>query len=478
MIGEAQRRAATPGPKERDPSRGARENDRRPTAPGTRRWPPPRPPTPRARPDRRAWPRARGGGGRPARPPDADGAARPRPPRHPGPTARRCVRGRRPRCRPVRQRRTPPPRRAGGRPRGRPARARPQSGARRTAAGPGAAWRDGAELQLRPASEGTGPTSPSRRQLAVGALGLLGRAGGRPGDPVAPGGAGADLVHATTDVGGAGGELAEQRRRDAGDLRPLSGRSHPAHAEHRRQAGPQVRLVHRPCRLAMRGDPSPVARAPPAVHAVHQVRHDDVAVEVRVAVAVERVGEEPGDHAGGRDHGSFGARCAAAPRCRGAPGTRVRRRPPRCGRAPRRGRSPHPRVANSTLTDLGALNVRSSAATATRPDPIGRPLRGWRPSSSRRNSAGCSVARQPEPGRSLARPAPRRRHGQLVGEVAQVVVGPVPPDAVDPEHPAPLAQSPDPARMNGRPRNRGPAELPASGITRSPDGDAQSGIRS
>ena len=47
---------------------------------------------------------------------------------------------------------------------------------------------------------------------------------------------------------------------------------------------------------------------------------------------------------------------------------------------------------------------------------------------------GPDGAGEAEPLRRAPRPAARSGHRQLAGEIGQVIVGPVPPDPVDPEH--------------------------------------------
>ena len=63
--------------------------------------------------------------------------------------------------------------------------------------------------------------------------------------------------------------------------------------------------------------------------------------------------------------------------------------------------------------------------------PPGRADAGPRAGAGSRRA---STGRQPEPGGGAPGPAARPGHGQLAGEVGQVVVGAVPPDPVDPEH--------------------------------------------
>ena len=141
----------------------------------------------------------------------------------------------------------------------------------------------------------------------------------------------------------------------------------------------QVGLVDRARSLAVGVEPAPVAGRPPSVDPVHEVRHHDVAVQVRVPVAADGVRELAGHHAAGRDHD-----VAADSRDRRAAPDRPAPRPPR-PRARRRSGAPSsgPPSANSTLADFGALNVRSYAATVTREDPMGRPVAGCRPAKRR-----------------------------------------------------------------------------------------------
>ena len=61
-------------------------------------------------------------------------------------------------------------------------------------------------------------------------------------------------------------------------------------------------LVDRARSLAVGVEPTPVAGRPPSVDPVHEVRHHDVAVQVRVPVAADGVRELAGHHAAGRDH--------------------------------------------------------------------------------------------------------------------------------------------------------------------------------
>ncbi len=56
-----------------------------------------------------------------------------------------------------------------------------------------------------------------------------------------------------------------------------------------------------------------------------------------------------------------------------------------------------PLSANTTLADLGALKVRSNAATVVRPEPMGAPVRGCLPWSSRWKPAGSSGPSRPSP---------------------------------------------------------------------------------
>ena len=100
-----------------------------------------------------------------------------------------------------------------------------------------------------------------------------------------------------------GRELTEDGGWDARDLGGLSGprRRRPPHAERTGEAGSQVRLVDRCGRMPVRLDPPAVAGAPAPVAPVDEVGHDDVAVHVGIAVAIDRVGERRRDHTARRD---------------------------------------------------------------------------------------------------------------------------------------------------------------------------------
>ena len=74
------------------------------------------------------------------------------------------------------------------------------------------------------------------------------------------------------------------------------------------QPGAQMRLVDRRGGPAVRVDPASVTGAPAAVGTVDEVGHHDVAVEVRVAVAADSVGEHRRDRPTGGHHDAVGAR--------------------------------------------------------------------------------------------------------------------------------------------------------------------------
>ena len=74
------------------------------------------------------------------------------------------------------------------------------------------------------------------------------------------------------------------------------------------QAGPQVRLVHGPARSTMRPQPPVITRPPAPVGPVDQVGHHDVAVQVRIEVAIDPVREHGGQRARRGDHRLLGSR--------------------------------------------------------------------------------------------------------------------------------------------------------------------------
>ena len=100
------------------------------------------------------------------------------------------------------------------------------------------------------------------------------------------------------------------------------------------------------------------------------------------------------------------------------------RRPPRRGRRPPRRATSSPPSANSTLTDLGALKVRSKPPPWPGAEPQRPPGPGCRPSSRRGSPPARRDRRAParRPPRRPSGPAPVAR--QLLRQVGEVVVGP------------------------------------------------------
>ena len=152
---------------------------------------------------------------------------------------------------------------------------------------------DGAQVGW---TDGRGPSFPLPRQVRVGDARRLVRPGGRPGHASGPGRVSTDLMQPAPDVGGPGRELAQERRREAGDLGLPRG-IRPTDAERVRQCRAQVGLVEGGGGLSMGIEAAPVARTPAPVGPVHQVGHHGVRVQVRVAVAVHPVREESGRRA-------------------------------------------------------------------------------------------------------------------------------------------------------------------------------------
>ena len=162
------------------------------------------------------------------------------------------------------------------------------------------------EPEARACRRGARPGAPIRPPARHTAAPALRRAGRRPGDAAAPRRVRPDLVHVAADVRATRGELAEQLRARRRRSRP-SGRA--ARSSARRgptQPGAQVGLVDRRRCPAMGEEAPPVTGTPSAVLAVDEVGHHDMAVQVRIAVAVDAVGEPPGDDPGGRDDDPFG----------------------------------------------------------------------------------------------------------------------------------------------------------------------------
>ena len=229
----------------------------------------------------------------PARPSDAGGAAPPLRPRRRAPSARRGVRARRPRRRPWRQCRTRPRRHAGGRRRGRAARSPRRSGARRATTDPWprhAAARDRAPAR-RPGRGPAAPTPPPARRYEAWAPW---RAASPPTATRLPRAERAPTSYMWRRMSAARErELAEQPGPDACDLGRPPGARRPT-ARRTPTTGRTGGAPRRPRPPPGDGRRSPAGRtrssgrrAPWTRLAMH-----DVAVEVRVAVAVHPVRED------------------------------------------------------------------------------------------------------------------------------------------------------------------------------------------
>ena len=191
------------------------------------------------------------------------------------------------------------------------------------------------------------------------------------------------LALALLDLPTARGELAQHRRSDLLDLgHPVAHRP-PAHPRqplpHR---GAQVRLVEEAGRLGVLVDRRRIKRRPATVRAARHVRRHHMGMQLRILGAAHpmaiRRRHEPLPH--------LAPHAAAATThptrlTLQIPQRRVDRRLVRLDQRPASADSP---TANSTLTDLGAENVRSKAATFERPPTrLSRsPVPGSRPSIS------------------------------------------------------------------------------------------------
>ena len=217
-----------------------------------------------------------------------------------------------------------------------------------------------------------------------------------------------ELALALLDLPATRGELPQHLRRDLLDLgHPVAHRppAHPRQALTHRRA--QVRLIQVAGRLGVLIDRRGIKRRPPAVGAARHVRRHDVRVQLRILRAAHAM--------------AIGGRHEPLPRL--APHTaaaathptrlalqiahrRVDRRLVRLDQRPASTGSP---IANSTLTDFGAENVRSNAATFERPPTrLSRsPVPGSRPSISAMKP---SSSTRPASPRAL-RPAPVQRPG-------------------------------------------------------------------
>ena len=274
------------------------------------------------------------------------------------------------------------------------------------------------EHELERPADGAGPSPPLRHEVAH----RTHRRTWRAGWPPRPRGRPARSARRPRTRAGGCRRPGWRTRRAAPARRPRSrpcgpGVRRPAHAERGGQAGPQVRLVHRRRRPGDGPRSPPVARAPAAVRAVDEVRHHDVAVQVRVAVAVDPVREQrrrPSRWSGSRTRSAPDRRTARDSRA--APGTPARRPPPRCAPRRRWRAASSPPRANTTLADLGALKVRSKRRHGG-PGPIRGAARSGDagPASRRRNARRRERAFEPEPGGRRRRPSGRARRRAAPG---------------------------------------------------------------
>ena len=163
-------------------------------------------------------------------------------------------------------------------------------------------------LELEAAADIVGPTPPESLVVGERRAGRLGRTGGGPGDAGAASRVHSGLVHVAADVGSPAREGTEQLRPDARHFCRTARAAGPPHAERRGQPGAQVGLVDRRGGQAMRGDPPPVTGTPAAVRTVDEVRHHDVAVDVRIAVSADAMREHGRDGAAGGQHRAGGTR--------------------------------------------------------------------------------------------------------------------------------------------------------------------------
>ncbi len=207
-------------------------------------------------------------------------------------------------------RRMPPRHHGGGRHRGREGRAPRQSGARRA--------RRALRARRARSSSRRPPTSSARRRQraswsAKGAPGVLaGRVAAQAMRAPRPECTAVSYMWRRMSAPRLE-KAAEQLGPDTGHFGRAARPAGPPHAKRRGQPGPQMGLVDRCRGRTMRGDPPPVTGTPAPVGAMDEVRHHDVAVDVRVAVPAHAVREHGRDGPAGGQHRPGGTRSAGWP---------------------------------------------------------------------------------------------------------------------------------------------------------------------
>ena len=183
----------------------------------------------------------------------------------------------------------------------------------------------------------------------------------------------------------------------------------------------------------MGGDPPAVTGAPTPVGSMHEVGQDDVAVEVGIAIAADSVREDSGEGATGGQHSTSGTRspgggdgvafqvrkgagdCVGVRRDHGAGRVGARQREDDAGRL---------RRAEGEVERRHGGAARSEHDARVRVAALKQPV----------EFLGANRAAEAKGLRRVPGPVTRSGDRQLTGEVGEVVIGPAPPDPVDPEH--------------------------------------------